>query len=160
MIKQDYHTNGDGAVCNIKCRPVVISDVKIKKIHYFSIYETVNQVSDGTAEYQGQPKGEKNKLLGSFVIKPHDHQRHYGRDKEKDKFSDLWAAGGKKTKRTAWIQNVGDIKKVPNDYNTLIKSDINFNQILGDLVQQHNNPADEKKSDPRIFNQYIQITAP
>ena len=57
MIDKDHHADADGAVCNVKGRPVVGAEIKIKEINYFSVNEPVNEVADCTAEYQCQPKG-------------------------------------------------------------------------------------------------------
>ena len=68
---------------NVKGRPVVVSDVKIQKIHHLPEPKPVNEVAHGTPENGGNPHGEKKVFPGNPGIKPEKAHRDTRGDKKK-----------------------------------------------------------------------------
>ena len=69
MIQEDEHTNGYGAIGDIKGRPMKASDIKVQKINDLSYSESIDQIADGATEYQCQPNRQKPKILRGFHVK-------------------------------------------------------------------------------------------
>ena len=57
MIDQYAHSYADSTIGHIECRPMGRTNIKIKEIHNFAIPESVNQITNGTPENQGQSIG-------------------------------------------------------------------------------------------------------
>src|SRR5512138_2764881 len=51
---QQPGTTGDGAVRQVECRPVVLGNMKVQKIHDRAKQQTVDQVAQGSAEDQAE----------------------------------------------------------------------------------------------------------
>ena len=55
MKDENDHTDGYGAVRNIKGRPVKIADIEIQKIHHLPHSDPVNQISQRPANDKRKP---------------------------------------------------------------------------------------------------------
>ena len=112
MINQYAHTYANGAVSNIKCRPMIIADKKIEEIHDFFVMDAVNQIADRSTENHNQTVVNSLFIQRCLMI---DHQygnNRKGRNSNKYQGFVFQLNAGKESKCYPWVADMREIEKI------------------------------------------------
>lgn len=130
MIDEYRHSDGDGAVCNVECRPMHVPNVHIQKIHHCAEPNPVDHVADSTAKYQGKGGCQHFVGIGCVFVKIQNKGKREKRDKNKNKTPDFRTLVGKKAECASGIQDVGKIEKTGNDRNRMVQVQILLDDVF------------------------------
>ena len=103
---------------------MMIADVKIKKVNHRTEADSVDQVSNGAAEYKGKAGCKKLICPGGLVVEVENQSHSHRRDKEKNNSAHYRTHIGHEAERPARIKNVGDIKDAVNNCNAMVQRQI------------------------------------
>jgi hypothetical protein len=141
MITKYGNAHCYGAVSYIKGRPVKIADVNVKKIDDNTQTNSVDQIADGSAEYQGKTNPKKRIRRRCFHIKIKNQADSQRRGQKKNNRPHGFTHIGHEAKSPARIVDMGDIKKAGNNSNALVVGQILEDEGLGNLVRQDYQPG-------------------
>ena len=68
MVAENNYAHRYGAVGDVKGWPMIVANVNIQKINHNAQSDPIYQISDGAAEYQGKPDGQKSERRWRFFI--------------------------------------------------------------------------------------------
>ncbi len=139
MKDKDNNSGRNSAVGNIKCGPMQVPDIKIKKIDHRSEADTIDQIADGPAEDQRKGSCQPWIIGRCFFIKIKNQTHGQRRYKKKDKTPQSRAQVGHQTKGSARVENMGDVKKTIQNGYDLVQRHVADDQHFAELIKQNNN---------------------
>lgn len=146
---KNTHTDGDGAVRRVECRPVGVADVEIKKIDDPAESESIDKIADRTPEDQSQSGSQPWMGFGRLVMEVEDDRCRDRGQNQKNALSNPGCLVGQESEGSAGVLYVGNAEKI-RYHRYRIEQRYGVQNIgLGDLVDDDDGTTDQNQS--KIF---------
>jgi len=119
---------------------------KIQEIHNFPKPETVNEVSDSTAQHQREREGKDPLILFQSSEENENAPNSDKGDRDKKKGTEASPTSAQDSESSSCIPDVDKIEESLNHLYPLIENQRLLNHVLGPLIHQENPETDEEKN--------------
>ena len=127
--------DGDGGIRNIESRPVIWKKVKIEKIDHLSISNSIDEISNRSAQDEGKGQGEGPLMLLCLMEEVKDHSDRGHRNRDEEERANPFFFSCKDPEGPSGVSQVGEIKESIDHFDGLIEGDFLLGFVLGVLIR-------------------------
>lgn len=142
---EQRNTDENGGICDIKCRPVIGANMKIKKINDKSKSDTIDQIPDSTAGNQCQRHGIQPAVTPVTSLEQPDQNQGDQSGTNKKHLSPQCRLAGQNTEGRTVIGQIGQIEKTWQDRSAFKKKKIMKHPVFTNLVNYDGQNDDTEK---------------
>ncbi len=144
----------DGGIGNIKSRPMVTTDIEFKEIDDKPVPDPVDQIADGPAGNQRERHCiQRTVSAKASLCQSDENKRRHGRA-DKEGLTPQGGLPGQYAESCAVIGKVGQIKKIRDNYLTLLQNkimkDVEFRRLINPKDRQHH--SEKQKHSHGLFS--------
>jgi len=132
----------DGRICNVEGRPIESVVVEFEEIHHIPVPKTVDQVSQGSTEDEGQGQGQVSFILLQFDKEVEDDPDGGDGKDQKEIGSQAALCSPEDTEGSACVPDMREIEESLDHLHSLIEMETLEYHILGPLIHEEDPTTD------------------